>query len=109
MNICEFIQEKVAIGEINDDVSAHLRICHECKAFADDFEHYRWGELPSSFFHLLKLAMGPKRSGGFVVRPVKGDVRKEGRMAMELTDEVRDATSARETFMFAFGNNCWVL
>ena len=46
MNICEFIQEKVAIGEINDDVSAHLRICHECKAFADDLERFLSYELP---------------------------------------------------------------
>ena len=40
MNICEFIQEKVAIGEINDDVLAHLRIWHECKAFADDLDRF---------------------------------------------------------------------
>ena len=46
MNICEFIQEKVAIGEINDDVLAHLRICHECKAFADDLERFLTCELP---------------------------------------------------------------
>ena len=46
MNICEFIQEKVAIGEINDDVLAHLRICHECKAFADDLERFLSCELP---------------------------------------------------------------
>ena len=46
MNICEFIQEKVAIGEINDDVSAHLRICHECKAFADDLKRFLSCELP---------------------------------------------------------------
>ena len=46
MNICEFIQEKVAIGEINDDVSAHLRICHECKAFADDLERFLSCDLP---------------------------------------------------------------
>ena len=46
MNICEFIQEKVAIGEINDDVLAHLRICHECKAFADDLERFLSCDLP---------------------------------------------------------------
>ena len=46
MNICEFIQEKVAIGEINDDVSAHLRICHECKAFADDLDSFLSCDLP---------------------------------------------------------------
>ena len=46
MNICEFIQEKVAIGEINDDVSAHLRICHECKAFADDLDRFLSCDLP---------------------------------------------------------------
>ena len=46
MNICEFIQEKVAIGEINDDVLAHLRICPECKAFADDLERFLSCELP---------------------------------------------------------------
>ena len=54
--------------------------------FADDFEHYRPGERPSSFFQLLKQAMGPAHSGGFVVRPVKSDVHKVGKMAMELTD-----------------------
>ena len=48
MNICEFIQEKVAIGEINDDVSAHLRICHECKAFADDLERFLSCGLPET-------------------------------------------------------------
>ena len=48
MNICEFIQEKVAIGEINDDVSAHLRICHECKAFADDLERFLSCDLPET-------------------------------------------------------------
>ncbi|MBR4255361.1 MAG: hypothetical protein IKQ16_09770 [Lentisphaeria bacterium] len=46
MNICEFIQEKVAVGEINDDVSAHLRICHECKAFADDLDRFLSCDLP---------------------------------------------------------------
>ena len=46
MNICEFFQEKVAIGEINDDVLAHLRICHECKAFADDLERFLSCDLP---------------------------------------------------------------
>ena len=46
MNICEFIQEKVAIGEINDDVLAHLRICHECKAFADDLDRFLSCDLP---------------------------------------------------------------
>ena len=48
MNICEFIQEKVAIGEINDDVSAHLRICHECKAFADDLDRFLSCDLPEA-------------------------------------------------------------
>ena len=46
MNICEFIQEKVAIGEIDDNVSAHLRICHECKAFADDLDRFLSCDLP---------------------------------------------------------------
>ena len=46
MNICEFIQEKVAIGERNDDVLAHLRICHECKAFADDLDRFLSCDLP---------------------------------------------------------------
>ena len=48
MNICEFIQEKVAIGEFNDDVSAHLRICHECKAFADDLDRFLSCDLPEA-------------------------------------------------------------
>ena len=48
MNICEFIQEKVAIGEINDDVSAHLRICHECKAFTDDLDRLLTCTLPDA-------------------------------------------------------------
>ena len=46
MNICEFIQEKVAIGEIDDNVSAHLRICPECKAFADDLDRLLTCALP---------------------------------------------------------------
>ena len=46
MNICEFIQEKVAIGEIDDNVSAHLRICPECKAFADDLDRLLTCDLP---------------------------------------------------------------
>lgn len=46
MNICEFIQEKVAVGEIDDNVLAHLRICHECKAFADDLERFLACDLP---------------------------------------------------------------
>ena len=48
MNICEFIQEKVAVGEIDDNVSAHLRICHECKAFADDLDRFRSCDLPEA-------------------------------------------------------------
>ena len=48
MNICEFIQEKVAIGEIDDNVSAHLRICHECKAFADDLDRLLTCTLPDA-------------------------------------------------------------
>jgi len=48
MNICEFIQEKVAIGEIDDNVSAHLRICHECKAFADDLDRFLSCDLPDA-------------------------------------------------------------
>ena len=48
MNICEFIQEKVAIGEFDDNVSAHLRICHECKAFADDLERFLSCDLPDA-------------------------------------------------------------
>ena len=48
MNICEFIQEKVAIGEIDDNVSAHLRICPECKAFADDFDRLLTCALPDA-------------------------------------------------------------
>ena len=46
MNICEFIQEKVAIGEFDDNVSAHLRICHECRAFADDLDRFLSCDLP---------------------------------------------------------------
>ena len=48
MNICEFIQEKVAIGEIDDNVSAHLRICPECKAFADDLDRLLTCALPDA-------------------------------------------------------------
>ena len=48
MNICEFIQEKVAIGEIDDNVSAHLRICPECKAFADDLDRLLTCTLPDA-------------------------------------------------------------
>jgi len=48
MNICEFIQEKVAIGEFDDNVSAHLRICHECKAFADDLDRFLSCDLPDA-------------------------------------------------------------
>ena len=48
MNICEFIQEKVAVGEIDDNVSAHLRICHECKAFADDLDRFLACDLPEA-------------------------------------------------------------
>jgi len=48
MNICEFIQEKIAIGEFDDNVSAHLRICHECKAFADDLERFLSCDLPDA-------------------------------------------------------------
>jgi hypothetical protein len=48
MNICEFIQEKVAVGEIDDNVSAHLRICHECKAFADDLDRFLSCDLPDA-------------------------------------------------------------
>ena len=48
MNICEFIQEKVAIGEFDDNVSAHLRICPECKAFADDLDRLLTCTLPDA-------------------------------------------------------------
>ena len=48
MNICEFIQEKVAIGEFDDNVSAHLRICPECKAFADDLDRFLSCDLPDA-------------------------------------------------------------
>lgn len=48
MNICEFIQEKVAIGEFDDNVSAHLRICPECKAFADDLDRLLTCALPDA-------------------------------------------------------------
>ena len=48
MNICEFIQEKVAAGEFDDNVSAHLRICHECKAFADELDRFLSCELPEA-------------------------------------------------------------
>jgi len=48
MNICEFIQEKVAAGEFDDNVSAHLRICHECKAFADELDRFLSCDLPEA-------------------------------------------------------------
>ena len=48
MNICEFIQENVAAGEFDDDVSAHLRICPECKAFADELERFLACGLPDA-------------------------------------------------------------
>ena len=48
MNICEFIQEKVAIGEFDDNVLAHLRICPECKAFADDLDRLLTCTLPDA-------------------------------------------------------------
>ncbi len=48
MNICEFIQEKVAIGEFDDNVLAHLRICPECKAFADDLDRLLTCALPDA-------------------------------------------------------------
>ena len=48
MNICEFIQEKIAIGEFDDNVSAHLRICPECKAFADDLDRLLTCALPDA-------------------------------------------------------------
>lgn len=48
MNICEFIQEKVAVGEMDDNVLAHLRICHECKAFADDLDRFLSCDLPDA-------------------------------------------------------------
>ena len=48
MNICEFIQEKVAAGEFDDNVSAHLRICHECKEFADELDRFLSCDLPEA-------------------------------------------------------------
>ena len=48
MNICEFIQEKIAIGEFDDNVLAHLRICHECKAFANDLDRFLSCDLPDA-------------------------------------------------------------
>ena len=48
MNICEFIQEKIAAGEFDDNVSAHLRICHECKEFADELERFLSCDLPDA-------------------------------------------------------------
>jgi len=48
MNICEFIQEKVAAGEFDDNVSAHLRICHECKEFADELDRFLSCDLPET-------------------------------------------------------------
>ena len=48
MNICEFIQEKVAAGEFDDNVSAHLRICHECKEFADELDRFLSCDLPDA-------------------------------------------------------------
>ena len=48
MNICEFIQEKIAAGEFDDNVSAHLRICHECKEFADELDRFLSCDLPDA-------------------------------------------------------------
>ena len=48
MNICEFIQEKIAAGEFDDNASAHLRICHECKDFADELDRFLSCDLPDA-------------------------------------------------------------
>ena len=77
MNICEFIQEKVAIGEFNDDVSAHLRICHECKAFADDLERFLSCDLPEA---------EPPKHVDDAVRAVAQDVAAANRLHGVLPD-----------------------
>ena len=77
MNICEFIQEKVAIGEINDDVLAHLRICHECKAFADDLERFLSCELPE---------VEPPKHVDDAVRAVAAEVADVNRFLSALPD-----------------------
>ncbi len=94
MNICEFIQEKVAIGEINDDVLAHLRICHECKAFADDLERFLSCELPE---------VEPPKHVDDAVRAVAQDVAAANRLHSVLPDleppkHVDDAVRAAGAF-----------
>ena len=94
MNICEFIQEKVAIGEINDDVLAHLRICHECKAFADDLERFLTCELPE---------VEPPKHIDDAIRAVAQDVAAANRLHSVLPDleppkHVDDAVRAAGAF-----------
>ena len=94
MNICEFIQEKVAIGEINDDVLAHLRICHECKAFADDLERFLSCELPE---------VEPPKHVDDAIRAVAQDVAAANRLHRVLPDleppkHVDDAVRAAGAF-----------
>ena len=94
MNICEFIQEKVAIGEINDDVLAHLRICHECKAFADDLERFLSCDLPE---------VEPPKHVDDAVRAVAQDVAAANRLHRALPEieppkHVDDAVRAAAAF-----------
>ena len=94
MNICEFIQEKVAIGEINDDVLAHLRICPECKAFADDLERFLSCELPE---------VEPPKHVDDAIRAVAQDVAAANRLHSVLPDleppkHVDDAVRAAGAF-----------
>ena len=79
MNICEFIQEKVAIGEFDDNVSAHLRICPECKAFADDLDRLLTCALPDA-------GEPPKRIDD-AIRAAAADIAIENRLlSIELPD-----------------------
>ena len=79
MNICEFIQEKVAIGEFDDNVSAHLRICPECKAFADDLDRLLTCDLPDA-------GEPPKRIDD-AIRAAAADIALENRLlSIELPD-----------------------
>ena len=79
MNICEFIQEKVAIGEFDDNVSAHLRICPECKAFADDLDRLLTCTLPDA-------GEPPKRIDD-AIRAAAADIALENRLlSIELPD-----------------------
>jgi hypothetical protein len=79
MNICEFIQEKVAIGEIDDNVSAHLRICPEFKAFAVDLDLLLTCDLPDA-------GEPPKRIDD-AIRAAAADIALENRLlSIELPD-----------------------